>query len=224
MRTSKVWIFCGLALILAWCGRDGVRASGIVQMAYNLVEQAGTPLTMRSTLNCSTGMTCSDDGTNKVTILTATGSGGSVTSVTCGTGLSGGTFTTTGTCALLANQSIRSFGGAFDGGGSALTSGKTVYVTVPFACTIAGYNITADAGTASFDVWKIATGTAIPTVANTIISGSSYLALASGTALHSASTGSFTTTAVSANDIVGINLEAVATATELSLVIQCNAT
>lgn len=122
------------------------------------------------------------------------------------------------------NLSIRAFGGGFDGGGVALTAGKTVYVTVPYACTIAAYNITADTGTVSFDIWKIATGTAIPTVANTIISGSNYLSLSSGTAVHSTTTSGFTTTTVSANDILGINIQAVSSATLLNLVIQCNAT
>jgi hypothetical protein len=121
------------------------------------------------------------------------------------------------------NQNIRSWGGSFDGGGSALSSGKTTYVTVPFACTIAAYNILVDTGTASFDVWKVATGTAIPTVANTILSGG-FLAISSGTALHSTTLTDFTTTTVSANDIVGINLEAVSGATFAQLVVQCNAT
>lgn len=119
------------------------------------------------------------------------------------------------------NLSIRSFGAGFDGGGSALTTGKTTYYTIPFACTIAAYSITVDTGTVSLDVWKVATGTAIPTVSNSILTGG-FLALSTGTALHSTSTALFTTTTVSANDIVGINLEAVASATQVSLVIQCN--
>jgi len=121
-----------------------------------------------------------------------------------------------------ANQNIRSIGASFDGGGSPLSTGKTVYFTAPFACTIAAWNITADTGTVSFDVWKIATGTAIPTVANSIMTGG-FLSLGSGTAVHSTTLTNFTTTAVSANDIFGINIEAVSGATELSLVIQCNA-
>lgn len=121
------------------------------------------------------------------------------------------------------NQSIRSFGSGFDGGGTALTSGKTTYLTVPFACAISAWNITADTGTVSFDVWKVATGTAIPTISNTIMTGG-YLSLASGTALHSTTLTTFTTTTVSTNDILGINLEAVSGATEVSLVIACNAT
>jgi hypothetical protein len=121
------------------------------------------------------------------------------------------------------NQNIRAVGGSFDGGGTALSAGKITYVTVPFACTVSAYNIVVDTGTVSFDVWKVATGTAIPTISNTILSGG-YLAISSGTALHSTSTTLFTTTAVSANDILGVNLEAVSGATVAQLVLQCNAT
>ncbi len=115
-------------------------------------------------------------------------------------------------------------GASFDGGGSVLTTAALAYVTVPFACTLAGYNIVADTGTVSFDVWKIATGTAKPAIANSIISGTSWLALSSGTALHSTSTSSLTTTTVTANDIFAFSIEAVATATKISITLQCNAT
>ena len=54
-------------------------ASVLVPPAYNLVQNNGTPLTRRTTLNCTTGMTCSDSG--GVTTMAATGTGGSVTSV-----------------------------------------------------------------------------------------------------------------------------------------------
>ena len=203
-------------------------ASVLVPPAYNLVQNNGTPLTRRTTLNCTTGMTCSDSG--GVTTMAATGTGGSVTSVQVAANapLSVGgtcTVTTTGVCtvSLSANNQIRSFGGSLDGGGNPLSSGKTTYVTVPFACTIAGYNILVDTGTVSFDVWKVATGTAIPTVSNSILTGG-FLAIATGTALHSVSTALFTTTTVSANDIIGVNLQAASSATFAQLVIQCNAT
>jgi hypothetical protein len=122
-----------------------------------------------------------------------------------------------------ANSLIRSIGGGFDGGGSALTSGasSTAYFTVPFACTIAAWNATVDTGTITFDVWKIATGTAIPTVANTI-TAAALPAIASGTALHSITLTGWTT-AVSANDIFGVNINTVSSATKASLVLQCNA-
>jgi len=132
------------------------------------------------------------------------------------------------TCAALAaadlpsNQKIRSFSGSFDGGGIALTTGKTVYTTIPYACTISAYNILADTGTATIKFWRLATGTAIPTVANTI--STSGVALSSGTAIHSTTVSDFTSTAIAANDIVAINLFAVASATFINVVIQCDAT
>jgi hypothetical protein len=122
-----------------------------------------------------------------------------------------------------ANQNIRSIGAGFSGGGVALTTGTVTYITAPPACTIAAYNLTVDTGTISFDVWKIGTGTAIPTVSNTILSGG-YLAISSGTVIHSTSTSLFTTTTSSANDIYGFEIEAVSGATQASIVLQCNAT
>jgi hypothetical protein len=122
------------------------------------------------------------------------------------------------------NLSIRSFGGGFDGGGSALTSGatQTTYFTVPFACTITAWNITVDTGTITFDIWKVATGTAIPTSGNSI-TAAALPAISSGTAVHSTTLSGWTTS-VAANDIIGVNINTVATATKASLVVQCNAT
>jgi hypothetical protein len=133
------------------------------------------------------------------------------------------TFRSLATADLPANQTIRAIGAGFDGGGSALTSGSTAvtYFTVPFACTIAAWNITVDTGTITFDVWKIATGTAIPTVANSIVA-SAAPAIATGTAIHSTTLTGWTT-AVAANDIFGVNINTVATATKASLTLQCNA-
>lgn len=123
---------------------------------------------------------------------------------------------------VTANQNIRSWGASFDGAGSPLSAGGKTYMTVPFACTITAWNITVDTGTITFDIWKIATGTAIPTVANTI-TASALPAISTGTAIHSTTISGWTT-GVSANDIIGININTVASATKASLVVQCNAT
>lgn len=120
-------------------------------------------------------------------------------------------------------STARGFGYTFNGNGSALTAGATQigYVTVPFACTISAWNITTDVGTASIDVWKIATGTAHPTVSNTILSGG-YL-VNSGTSIHSTSTSLFTTTTVAANDILAFNLEAVSSSpTNVNVTLECD--
>jgi hypothetical protein len=126
---------------------------------------------------------------------------------------------------LPANNRVRSFGASFDGAGVALTAGKTVYATVPYACTISGWNIVADTGTATVDIWQLGTGTAIPTVSNTI-TASAVPALATGTALHSTTMTSWATThgglAVAANDIFGFNLKVVASATYVNLVLECD--
>jgi len=100
-------------------------------------------------------------------------------------------------------------GATFVNAGNTLTSGPVTYKAASSACTIVSYNIWADTGTVSFDVWKIATGTALPTVSNTIISGSSYLALSSGTNIDSTTLTSLTTTSVAAKDIFGFKLQAV---------------
>jgi hypothetical protein len=160
------------------------------------VQDAGTPIGAGVILNCSIGTSC-------------TNSGGNITLKASGTPSS--------------NSLIRSIGAGFDGGGSALTSGATAttYFTVPFACTLTAFNITVDTGTITFDVWKIASGTAIPTVANTI-TAAALPAISTGTAVHSTTLTGWTT-AVSANNIFGININAVSGATKASLVLQCNA-
>jgi hypothetical protein len=56
---------------------------------------------------------------------------------------------------------MRALGMAFgSSSGSALTSGTTQYVTIPFACQIKQWDMTVDAGTATVDVWKLASGPA----------------------------------------------------------------
>jgi hypothetical protein len=109
--------------------------------------------------------------------------------------------------------------GSVASGASALVV-DTAYFTVPKACTINAWNINVNAGTATFDVWKVATGTAIPTVTNSI-TASAQPAISTGTSLHSTSMSGWTTS-VAANDIVAVNLKTVATATYASLVVECD--
>ena len=155
--------------------------------------------------------------TSGSSILFGNGSGG-FSNVTIGSHLS----FSAGTLDTAPSTTVRSFGATFGDTGAtlALGAGSVVYFTVPYACTIAAWNITVDAGTVTFDVWKIGTGTAIPTVANTI-TASAKPQLSSGTALHSTTLTGWTT-AVTANDIFGIQLNTVATAKYAELDIQCN--
>jgi hypothetical protein len=113
------------------------------------------------------------------------------------------------------------FGFAFgDTGGSALSAGSTGYFVVPRACTIDAWNIATDSGTATFDIWVAAPGTAIPTVANSI-TASAPPAISTGTVIHSTVLTGWTST-IATNSVIGINLKAVATAKFASLVVDCN--
>jgi hypothetical protein len=124
---------------------------------------------------------------------------------------------------LGSNFKIGGVGATFgDTAGAVLTAGSVVYFTCPFAGTIAGWNITVDGGTCTFDIWKIASGTAIPTVSNTI-TASALPAISTGTAIHSTTLTAWTTS-VAANDIFGIQLKTVATAKYAELDIQINRT
>lgn len=121
--------------------------------------------------------------------------------------------------ATVLTRSIGTTFGSLATGSVALVAPDVVYFTVPYACTISAWNATVDAGTVTFDVWKIATGTAIPTVTNTI-TASALPAIASGTALHGTTLTGWTT-AVAANDIFGFQLKTVATAKYAQIDLQC---
>ncbi len=51
-----------------------VVASGITQQAYNLIQNSGSPLIRRTTINCTGSLTCSDSG--GVTVFNASGGSG----------------------------------------------------------------------------------------------------------------------------------------------------
>jgi hypothetical protein len=122
--------------------------------------------------------------------------------------------------AATANVRARGIGYLFDGGGAPLSAGITRSYSVPYACTISSWDMTVDAGTATVDVWKVASGTTTPGSANSI-TASATPAIASGTALHGSDLTSWTTS-VAAHDIVAFHLSAVAGATAVSLVLECD--
>jgi hypothetical protein len=195
---------------------DDVRTPFSTPSASGIGTVTSVALTVPSWLTVA-GSPVTSAGTFAVTA--ATGQASHQVIGTCGSATSFAPCSLT-TSDLPTGVNVRSFGTTFgDTGGSALTAGSVVYFTVPYACTISGWNITVDAGTVTFDIWKIATGTAIPTVTNTI-TASAKPALSTGTALHSTSMSGWTTS-VTANDIVGIQLNTVATAKYAELDIQC---
>lgn len=90
-------------------------------------------------------------------------------------------------------------------GGSAISTGVLGYATVPFACSITGWSIAVDAGTATVKTLKVAAGTAIPTLGSNSIS-TSGVSIASGTVLQSTTLTDFTSSTVTANDIIAADL------------------
>jgi hypothetical protein len=89
-----------------------------------------------------------------------------------------------------------------------IATGKTSgFYTHPHIATLVGWNFAVDAGTATVTIWKIAAGTAVPTVANSI--STSGVSISTGTAVQSTTMTDFTTTAVTANDIFAYNISAV---------------
>lgn len=117
------------------------------------------------------------------------------------------------------NSKTGGISATIDGGGAAISTGKTKgYFTAPFGGTITGWSISVDTGTLTFKVWKIATGTAVPTVANVI--NTSGVAISSGTSVRSATVTDFTSTTITAGDIVAFQITAVSGPTEATLAIE----
>ncbi len=115
----------------------------------------------------------------------------------------GGSLGTTGTGIKMIHGATK------DGGGVAISTGKFPgYLTIPYGGTITAWSIGVDVGTCTVKVWKIATGTAIPTAANAI--NTSGVAISSGTYVRSTTLTDFTSVAITANDILAFNIEAVA--------------
>ena len=100
-------------------------------------------------------------------------------------------------------------------GGSALIAGQIAgFFVVPYSGTITGWNIAVDQGTLTFKTWKIAAGTAVPTAANSI--NTAGLSISTGTVIESSTTSDFTTTTVTAGDIIAFTITAVASTTYAS--------
>lgn len=108
--------------------------------------------------------------------------------------------------------------------GSALTTSEVGYVTLPHnwaTCTISGWHIMADAGTATIKTARVATGgTALPVIANSI--STSGVALASGTLINSTTVTDFTSTTLTAGDTLGFFVTAVATAKQITFQLDCD--
>ncbi len=186
-----------------WRG-DGTWATPAVSSITGLGTNVATFLATPSSANLAAALT-DETGTgaavfaNSPTLITPA----------LGTPSSGSLVNCTGAAKIV------TIGFSASGNGSALTTGQQVgYRRFPQAGTITGWNIGVDTGTCTIRVWKRATGTAVPTVANNI--NTSGVAISSGTYVFSATVSDFTTTAVAAGDIFVFEIFAVSSATQIS--------
>ena len=108
------------------------------------------------------------------------------------------------------------FGLSLDGQSGIISTGQKGYTIIPYNITITGWNIVASpSGSCQFDVWKIASGSALPTVSNTI-TGSQKPILSNGYIATSTSVSGWTTT-VTTGDIIGYNVDSASGITKVTL-------
>ena len=113
-----------------------------------------------------------------------------------------------------------------NGGGSALTTGVKLYLPVPITMTITGWDLVADqSGSIVIDVWKDTYANFPPTVADTIIltpGTDPKPTLASVQKNQDLSVGTWTT-AITAGDVLGFNIDSVTSCTWITLTLRCTA-
>ena len=144
-----------------------------------------------------------------------------------GNSLSKGTLTGAGSLNVInGHGSVTLTGGsgmgcAFDGGGAVVAGNSVCYARAPFGCTIQSWSIVAQGAgpTATVDIWRVASGTALPTVAATI-AGSSKPALSAGNANASGALTGWATS-VLPGDIFGFHIDAVSNATWIEVRLVC---
>lgn len=119
------------------------------------------------------------------------------------------------------NVGSRDFGFAIGDGSTALTTGQKGYTRLPLSGNITGWSIiaTGSSPTCTIDIWKVASGTILPTGSNSIMG--TKPALATGNAIASTTLTNWSTP-IAANDIVGYNLDAVSNATFIQFVVTYN--
>ncbi len=152
---------------------------------------------------------------NSFTQQSSSAEPGSTTGATGAAGAAGATGATGA-----AGSTARAFPYLFTNAGAALTASTTAIgaFTSPIACTINFWDIDIKGNdTATIKTYKIATGTAHPTSANSGVS------ISSNGHVHSTTVSDFTTTTVAQYDIIAFALTAVGgTATEVTFTLGCN--
>jgi len=155
---------------------------------------------------------------NKVT-LTAPASGATLTIADGKTLTISNTITFSGTDSVamnVSNNKLSGFGITIDGGGSAVTTGSKGFVTVPFDCTITNWYLAADqSGSVVIDVKRSG---------SSIVGGGGNKPTLSSAQTGNAAVSSWTSTAVSAGDIIEFNVDSASTLTRVNLVLKVTKT
>jgi hypothetical protein len=199
----------------------GTIATGVWQgtaIGDTYISSASTWNAKESALTFSTGLTRT---TNTITVNTSQ-------NITTLSGLTSNGFVVTsgGTGALSVDTTTyltavtSQMGFSLDGGGSAVTAGPVVGSwTAPTDGTITGWSISAEgtAPTCTIDVWKVADGTALPTVAGSIMGTKPALSI--GNHIRSATLTGWTTS-FSAGDIFMFNVDATTNGTAITFIIE----
>lgn len=108
----------------------------------------------------------------------------------------------------------------FDGGGSALTAGKVVYLRAPFACTLKTWSVQAGtAETVTLKTWLVSGGTALPTASNSI--STAGVSLSTGTFVYSADLSDFSAVAVAKDAQIAATITAVTASTQVTFTLGC---
>ena len=107
-----------------------------------------------------------------------------------------------------------------DGNGAVITTGIKGYIQIPFACTILEWTILSSSGTPVsgsivIDIWKDTYANYPPTVADTITAAAKPTV--SGATKGQSSTLTGWNTAIAANDVLGFNVDSVASITKATI-------
>jgi len=106
-----------------------------------------------------------------------------------------------------------------DGGGSAITTGDKTWIRIPFACTLTGWELTADqSGDIKIDVWRDTYTNFPPTDADSLTNGHEPEISAAQKA-QDLDISDWTSVSILAGDYIRISVDSVATITRAVLIL-----
>jgi hypothetical protein len=128
-----------------------------------------------------------------------------------------------GNAQMTSNQRTREIVFVIDGGGAAITTGVKGFIPIDFNCTINQVTLLADqTGSIVIDVWKDTYANFPPTDADTITASAVPTISAATKSQNSTLTG--WTTAITAGDILGFNVDSVTSITKATIVLKVTVT